>query len=111
MRSFYSVDLENWSRQNIFEQLGNVSSEVGRSIQSKRLGDNEKAEQAMIRALDLFDATVSGLIKKRSPQAKEVLRAREEYLRILYSADATAKALDDINKYFLQFAIAARINR
>lgn len=111
MNDYYVVDRNRWLRRSIFEQMGNIGSEVGRSFQAKRLGDKEKSEQAMVRALDLFDATISQLIKARSPRAKEVLRAREEYLGVLYGRGTSDKDTYGINRYFLQFAIAARITR
>lgn len=102
--SFYTVDRERWNRLSIFEQLGNIGSEVGRTLRLKRKGEDYQA--ALIRALDLFDATVEPLIKSKSHRAKEVLRARDQFLQALFVADDPT-----IEHYFMQFAIAARITR
>ena len=102
--SHYTVDRERWNRLSIFEQLGNIGSEVGRTLRLKRKG--EDFQDALIRALDLFDATVEPLVRIKSPRTKEILRARDQFLQALFVADDPT-----IEHYFMQFAIAARITR
>ena len=97
----YTVDRERWRRLSILEQMGNIGSEAGRTIKAKKRGDD--FEPALIRALDLFDATVQGLIADKSYRVKEVLRARDQFLQALYIRED-----DKIEEYFMQFAIAAR---
>lgn len=97
----YSVDRNRWMRLNILEQMGNIGSEVGRTLKMKRL--NENFEPALIRALDLFSATVEHLISTKSHRAKEVLRARDQFLQAIYMNDD-----NKIEEYFMQMAIAAR---
>ena len=100
----YSINRERWERMNILEQMGNIGSEVGRTLKLKLR--NEDFEPALIRALDLFDATVEGLIQKKSYRVKEVLRSKDQFLQALFVADDPA-----IETYFMQFAIAARNQR
>ena len=100
----YSVDRERWGRLTILEQMGNIGSEVGRTIKTKKRGDD--FEPALIRALDLFDATVEALVAKKSHRTKEVLRAKDQFLHALYTRED-----DKIEEYFMQFAIAARRGR
>lgn len=102
--TLYSVDRERWARLTILEQMGNIGSEVGRTLKAKR--KEEDFEPALIRALDLFNATVDHLISKKSHRVKEVLRAKDQFLRAVYERDD-----DSIETYFMQFAIAARRNR
>jgi hypothetical protein len=111
MGDVYSVDSEKWSKLTIFVQMGNIYSEVGRSIDARRCNDNDKASQALKRAIGLFDATTAALIRKKSPKAKEVLRAKEEYINAIYNEHTTAKEFEDLDRYFLQFAIAARLSK
>ncbi len=112
MRSLdYGVDRDRWAKMNIFDQMGNISSEVGRSIKAKRQGNLEDFEAAVVRALDLFDATTHILIQQKSVRAKEVLRAKDQFLHSVYDPDATLDDQDSINRYFTQYAIASRINR
>jgi hypothetical protein len=105
----YMVDRERWSRMDIFEQMGNIYSEVGRSFNAKRGGKSENQTLAAARAIDLFDATVETLIKKKSVQAKEVLRAKDQFLSNLYSKEFDEKDASALEKYFLEFATAARL--
>jgi hypothetical protein len=103
-KSYYAIDRERWKQLSIFDQMGNIGSEVGRTLKLKRNG--EDFQVALIRALDLFDATVEVLVGNKSHRTKEVLRARDQFLQALFIADDPT-----IETYFMQFAIAARINR
>ena len=106
----YKIDRERWWKLTIFEQMGNIGSEVGRSFTAQKFQDSKRVEAAMIRALDLFDATVEQLIKTKSPKAKEVLRAKEQFLEAL-SDSANENDRASLDRYFFQFALAARRNR
>ena len=109
MNSF-AVDRKKWVTMTIFEQMGNIYSEVGRSFNAKRRGDTESAQTAVIRAIDLFDATTDILITKKSVKAKEVLRSKDQYLTVFYG-DSTIQEEQSLDKYFMQFALAARIGK
>ena len=104
----YEIDRQRWAQLSIYEQLGNVSSEVGRAINATRAGKEKRAQGAIDRAVDLLDATVEVLIQQKSPRVKEVLRAREEFLRLFYDGTFDEDA-DNIARYFNLFAIAARL--
>lgn len=108
--SDYRIDRESWSQLDIFNQMGNIGSEVGRAIKAHRNNKLDRANKAIDRALDLFDATIECLACERSPRLKEVLRAREEFLRLFFDGTFDADA-DSIERYFMHFAIAARKNR
>jgi hypothetical protein len=88
-----------WSKLSLYEQMGNIGSEVGR-VSSAR--DNNSRQKAFERALELFDLTVSDVSRKN--QLKEILRARE----IFVSEVLENKDLKSLDKYFLQFALVAR---
>lgn len=105
--SDYRIDRESWAQLDIFNQMGNIGSEVGRAIKAYRNGKTDRMDKAIDRALDLFDATTECLVRERSPRLKEVLRAREEFLRLFFDGTFDSDA-DDIERYFMQFALAAR---
>ena len=103
----YEIDRRRWAALSFFEQMGNVSSEVGRAINATRAGKERRAQGAIDRAVDLMDATIEVLVAEQSPRVKEVLRAREEFLRLFF--DGTfEKDAESIERYFNQFAIAAQ---
>lgn len=106
----YQIDRNRWSKMTIQEQMGNIGSEVGRSINAWRAHDTERFNGALNRALDLFDATTEQLINQHSPRAKEVLRARDQYLSLFFDGTFNTDA-DNIENYFMQYALTARANR
>ena len=106
----YQVDRDRWSKMTIQEQMGNIGSEVGRSISAWRVHDTARFDGALSRALDLFDATTEQLISEHSPRVKEVLRSRDQYLSLFFdnTFEADASSVED---YFMQYALAARADR
>jgi hypothetical protein len=107
----YQVDRVKWSKMSLFDQMGNISSEVGRAINAKKQNNKENMENAIIRALDLFDATTLNLIKIKSIRSREVLRSKEQFLTIINKDQPTTNELDSLERYFSQYAIAARLNK
>ena len=106
----YTIDRTRWARLSIFEQMGNIGSEVWRAITAKQQGRSEDCQQAVIRALDLFSATVEPLIAEHSARAKEVLRAKEQFLEAIYGEESQ-EFFQSLNQYFFQYAVAARLAR
>ncbi|MFA4846326.1 MAG: hypothetical protein WC654_07275, partial [Patescibacteria group bacterium] len=80
----YTVDRARWAALSLFEQMGNIGSEVGRAITAAQQDRADDTEQAVVRALDLFDATTEILIAHHSVRAKEVLRSKEQFLEAIY---------------------------
>ncbi len=105
--STYAVDREKWAAMSVFDQLGNIGSEVGRSLNAKRRGDEKSAEAAESRALDLFDATYEAWLVSSPPRIKELQLSKQQYLNAYNSPNYD----NGIENYFMQFAIAARLNR
>ena len=106
--SYYQVDRERWGKMTINEQMGNIGSEVGRAIIAHRNGNKAREDRAIDRAIDLFSATVEALVgTERSYRLKEVLRAREEFLRLFFD-DTFESDADKIERYFMDYAFAAR---
>ena len=107
----YRFDRARWAELSFNEQMGNIGSEVGRAIIAHREGKPDRESRAIDRAIDLFSATVEVLIgTKYSYRLKEVLRARDEFLRLFFDGTFEADA-DNIERYFMYFAYAARAGR
>jgi len=107
----YKFDRERWAQLSFEEQMGNIGSEVGRAIIAHRNGNTVRETRAIDRAIDLFSATVEVLIgTKYSYRLKEVLRARDEFLRLFFDGTFSEDA-DKIDRYFTYFAFAARVGR
>jgi hypothetical protein len=100
------VDVKRWAKLSFLEQMGNIGSEVGRAIAARRRGDASSEQGAIARALDLFSATASALVGQNAARLREVLRAKEQFLRLFF--DDGFDDADGIEQYFMQFALAAR---
>jgi hypothetical protein len=111
MSTAYEIDESRWAKLDIFNQMGNIYSEVGRSFKTQGQENSKDHEEAVSRAIDLFDVTVRILIAKKSPEAKEVLRAKEQFLDLAVSDKPTPESIQSLDRYFMQFAVAARLNR
>jgi len=109
--SEYRFDRERWAGLTFNEQMGNIGSEVGRAIIAHRNGNAERETRAIDRAIDLFSATAEALIgTEYSYRLKEVLRSRDEFLRLFFDNTFEYDA-DKIERYFMYFAFAARAER
>lgn len=103
-----TVDLTRWAQFSLLDQMANIGSEVGRTMDARRAHDDERFWGALQRALDLFEATVLTEKDRKPHRLKEVGRAKEEFVRI-----ATEDRFDDdearrLEAYFMQFALASR---
>lgn len=92
-----------WQRLSLVEQLAHVGSEVDRAIRANEAGLHERFD----RALELFDLTAADE-RWRGPRRREILRAREEFCRILFEDDVGSDDIRGLRGYFLHFAVAAR---
>lgn len=97
-----------WFLLSLEEQLGNIGSEVGRT--RKWLEINEKnANNAANRALELFDLTLSD--ERWKGRRIEIARAREIFCDAVFGDRNFEGTLEFLEKYFMQFAMMARINK
>lgn len=102
--SSHTFDYDAWVSLPLFDQLGNIGSEVGRAMNAIRRKDDIALDGAHRRGLDLIDASVTTMPLHRR---RELLRARE-----LFSLAVTDREVDDkLEAYFMHYAIAARSNR
>ncbi|MCL1828220.1 MAG: hypothetical protein FWG32_01860 [Oscillospiraceae bacterium] len=107
----YRFDRVRWARLTFEEQMGNIGAEVGGAITAHRNGNAGRETRAINRAIDLFSATAEVLsCTGYSYRLKEVLRARDEFLRLFFDGTFVEDA-DKIDRYFMYFAIAARAGR
>lgn len=100
-----------WAELTFFEQLGNIGSEVGRVKVQRDAGvpDQSRFQNAFDRALELFDLTIAD--PRWKGRLKEILRARELFCYAALGEPLYGTTLEDLDRYFMQFALAARRNR
>lgn len=104
-----NLTADSWSQLTLYEQMGNIGSEVGRAFRYFQKADTVRLDGAIGRALELFDLTIN--VSAKRPHLKEITRAREVFLDALSEKPQFSPNLAEIEKYFYQFAVAARLQR
>ena len=94
-----------WGRLSLVEQLANVGSEVGR-MRRWRGRDDRLAQAAFERALELVDLTLAD--PRWRYRLREIARARELLCDAATGGREYGATLEDLDRYFLAFAVAAR---
>jgi hypothetical protein len=100
---------ERWQRLSLIEQLANIGSEIYR-VKMWQGKDEKLFENSIIRVIELFNLTLSD--PKNKGRLKEVARAKELFLDAVYNGGKEYKtSLDDLDKYFYQFALIVSKNK
>ena len=97
-----------WGKFSLAEQLANVGSEVGR-MRRWRGRDDRLATAAFERALELLDLTLAD--PRWRDRLREIARARELLCDAATGGTEYGSTLEDLDRYFLAFAVAARRGR
>ena len=97
-----------WEKLSLAEQLGNVGSEVGRMLRW-RGRDEGLVIGAFERALELLDLTLAD--PRWRDRLREIARARELLCDAAAGGSDYGTTLEDLDRYFLAFAVAARASR
>ena len=94
-----------WYTMSLAEQLGNIGSEVHRA----RLAEHTNKGRflaARDRALELFELTIADV--RWRGRLREIARAHEVFCDAVTDGKEYGSTLEGIEKYFDQFALAAR---
>lgn len=97
-----------WQQLSLPEQLGNIGSEFCRTVrwQGKSV---ESFRQAFDRMLELLDLTIAGL--RRVSSRRELTRVREVLCDFFVGDNVYQSDAPSLQKYFDQFAMAARAKK
>ncbi len=99
---------DRWQKMSIFEQMGNISSEISRAEGWEKKGDAEARNNALARALELINFTLDD--RKNQGRLKEAARL-QEIVADKYAASSVYQiSLRELSDYLLPFAIKAREN-
>jgi len=96
-----------WFELSLAEQMGNIGSEVSRTIHWQNK-DEALLQGAVERCLELFNLTLDD--PRWVNQKWEICRSRELFVDALYGGKNYHTSLQDMMKYFDQFALVARKN-
>ncbi len=96
-----------WFELSLFSQMGNIGSEISRAKKWKEK-DFKIYESAVFRAIELIDLTLSD--PRWKMRCKEIARAKEVVCDAYYGGKEYGSTFESLEKYFNQFAYAARVN-
>lgn len=96
-----------WLTMTLSEQLGNVGSEVGRAANWQKKGNVEQKNKALDRGFELLDFTIADA-RWSGARLKELCRSREVMADVFYGNNQYKDSPEALEKYFYQYALAAR---
>ncbi len=94
-----------WQTMSLAEQLGNIGSEVHRARMAQ-LSHESRFLNACDRALELFDLTLTD--RRWRGRLREIARSREVFCDAILGGKEYGSTLEQLEKYFDQFALLAR---
>jgi hypothetical protein len=94
---------------SFLEQMGNIGSEIERTIRWKEKGNPEYCAMAFERALELLDLTIENT--KAGPRLRELTRTREALADHFVFSNEYGTTDELWKKYFFSFAYAAQVRR
>lgn len=94
---------------SICEQLGNVGSEVGRAVKRLNKGKEILMRKCLDKAFELLDLTITDP-RWQNHRQKELKMTREVLADTFYGNRAYGDTPEKLEKYFYEFALAARRN-
>ena len=97
-----------WHQLSLAEQLANVGAEVGR-MRRRRGAEGPASTAAFERALELLDLTLAD--PRWRGRRKEIARVREVLCDAAFGGREYGATLEDLDRYFLAFAVLARRGR
>ena len=98
-----------WQTFSLLFQLANVGSEVGRALRAKNEGMSYKENLAFDRALELLHLTIAD--PKHRERLRELCRAREVLCDFFVGENEYQSTPEAIDEYFLEYGIAAQMER
>ncbi len=94
----------DWQKKPFLEQMANIGSEVYRAINWRNKNNEEYAQMAFVRSLELFDLTKES--KLTFSQYKELTRMRETWVDFFAYENQYNSTEEEINNYFMYLTLA-----
>ena len=103
-----SLAAGRWFLLSYAEQMGTIGGEVHRAVQWQAR-DRKIFDVAVDNTLELIDLTIADV--RWQKRLREILRVREFFCDAVFGDNQYHTSLDDLDNYFLQFAIAVRLTQ
>lgn len=100
---------KNWKNYSIAYQMGNIGSEVSRSLKWTEKGNEKRANSAIDRALELFDFTIEANVKNHA-RLTEILKAREEFCDYFFGGNTWKTNPSQMQKYYDGFVMMMQLS-
>jgi hypothetical protein len=95
-----------WAGMPLIEQMANIGSEFERAQNWRRKNNEDYAQKAFDRSLELISLTIENIAV--NTHLKEMTRLREILIDFFLGANEYASTESALRKYFMQFAHACR---
>jgi len=99
----------SWSKLSFVEQMANIGSEVERALNWRIKKNNDYAQKAFERSLELIDLTLDS--HRSYAKLKEITRTREAFVDYFFGTNEFLSSEASWRNYFLPFLFASRRNR
>ena len=99
---------EDWLTRPITYQMGNIGSEVSRSLKWTEKGNQSRADKAIDRALELFDFTIEANINNHF-RLTEILKARDEFCDYFFGGNSYHTDPTKMQKYYDGFVMMTQL--
>ena len=100
----------DWPNHSIEYQMGNIGSEVSRSLKWTEKGNLRRANAAIDRALELFDFTIA-CNARNSARLRELLIAKEEFCDYFFNDNSWHTDPVRMQRYYDGFAMMRLLKR
>lgn len=101
---------ENWSQHDITYQMGNIGSEVSRSLKWTEKNNMARAAKAIDRALELFEFTINSNIHNHA-RLTEILKARDEFCDYFFNHNSYHTDPVRMQKYYDGFTMIEQLSK
>lgn len=105
------IDSWAWFKMSSLQQIGNLWSEVWRTLNYMKTWDSTKFEESELRMFELFDMIMWDAKWKKTWTLREVCRLKEVVTDFIYWNNEYSSDYDFFNKYFFTISVAANEER
>lgn len=100
----------SWGEYPITYQMGNIGSEVSRSLKWTEKGNEARANKAIDRALELFDFTIE-VNARNHGRLTEILKARDEFCDYFFGGNSYHTDPVRMQKYYDGFVMMEQLGK